>query len=286
MKKKSSKIPNRNVVFWLFFVAGLIFVTLGLVFSIPKINENAKMQKILETGKEGIGYKLEYHDSGMSSNNVRYYYLSFYYYDEDLAKECVGKTSNTYTLTEAANAVYKGSLEILYNENGAVQKNFDKVAANKPYKSMLLIFVVIGFAVACVGGVNLFNSTKKKILIDVSGNDGEGSVMGSKSVLKVNDIPYYYIEVGFKNQRKEFIEGKTDSVYTIYDLEKYKVGSKVKIKYYGSNVKILSVIKDALPPSDASSADKTDTAEVQTKPYTPSASDPEMEDFFTSGSKR
>ena len=223
-------------------VVGFLFLALGVGICVPKLIANARYQNILETGREGVGYNVRMHDSGMSINEEPRFYLTFDYYDDVSATQKSGKTSDAYTEIEAYNLVYAGKLPIIYSENGAIQANFDKKAADRPVYTLLLAFGGMGGFVFVFFGIKFFNIKSKDVSIKLRGVETTGAVIGyTGGKLVVNGVKMYSLSVAFDNQRGEFVEGKTSENYDLPTAENYK-NKKVKIMYYGENVEILEVL--------------------------------------------
>ncbi|MBP5307526.1 MAG: hypothetical protein J6Z34_00125 [Clostridia bacterium] len=233
MKRKSKTFH----AYFLILVTGLFFAAIGLIINLPPIIANEKMQRILETGIDGTGYNVEMHDGGLEINDVPYFYLTFDYVDAE-GVERSGKTSTTYTQAEASQAVMRRKIDIIYNDKGAVEKSFDKVAANKPHKITLLIFTGVGALAAVFGVYGFFRKGVRTPSVAANGVNGYGTVAASETDVDKNGAPRFRLKISFLNQRGESVTGETEWTGDYAEVSGLNPGDGVKIKYYGKKVRI------------------------------------------------
>ena len=233
-----AKANRPKKVYIIFFVIAAIFLGVSLAISLPMILDNEKFQGILEEGTDTVGYNLQMHDAHLTVNEVNYFYLTFNYYDGSAERQ--GKTSKSFTQSQAADAVMKGSIDVRFNEDGAVEATFDKVAANKPPKLLLLVFGGISLVLIGVGVAGVIKSPRNDNVIEQRGIETDGIIEKVSGGLSVGTTQYYTVKVSFLNERGEYIIGATGYRYTAEQANAFSVGDKVKIKYYGKSVKILT----------------------------------------------
>lgn len=224
-----------NFINVLLIAAGLLFAVMGLAFNLPEIIENGKRQKIFETGAEGVGLNLEYHSGGVEVNEVPYFYIAFDYFDENGVKHS-GRTSSSYTETEAARTVSRGALAIIYNDKGAVEKTFDKASANKPHKILLLVFCGAGVLVAAFGVYGIFRYGKNPATVEANGVSTLGRVEETETDVDKNGQPRFRVKVSFLNQRGESVNGVTEWTEDYSLVAGVKAGDELPVKYYGKKV--------------------------------------------------
>lgn len=222
---------------YIFLAAGLLFFILGLVISLPDFHSNAVRRRIAEEGKSGEGFNLELHDGGLTVNDVSYFYLTFDYYDGDELKS--GKTSTAYTAVEASNIVARGSLDIRYDDRGAVQADFDRGAANRRTGIFFAVFCGLGLIFIVVGGMSVIRGHKRSASVYSHGTEATGLIVGLGNCVSVNGSKLYSVKVSYTNMRGEYTEGETDTIYPPEEAHSFAEGSEVRIKYYGKSVAIL-----------------------------------------------
>ena len=233
------KIFDRKKIAALIVLAvALGFGAIGLIATLPTIIFNGNRQKVLELGGAAArAYNIKMFEA-TTFLNEEYYYLTYEYDDEELYHH-KGKTAASYTQEEAIKIVYSGSLEIIYNEKGSVEKGFDKVAANRSPKIVLLILLGVAVAAGGLGVGMLARSPKPSALVARFGVETDGTVIGTVTDVKVQGKSFYSVKVSYKNQRGEYADGQTEYVYESEDAARFSKGRTVRIKYYGPSVVIL-----------------------------------------------
>ena len=215
---------------------GLVLVGVGLFVALPIMSGNSKAAEIALNGTVGEDVNVKMYDGNVRVNSESLYYLTFTYVDQSGVTR-QGKTRTTYSALEASRAVLAGKLEIRYNQNGAINADFDEVEANKGPKIVLLVF---GFVGAFLVAISLFGgmATRGKAVIERDGVDASGVVEGIVGGLSVMGIEYFAVKVGYTNQRGEYVVGKTEHSYKSDIHERLFVGDSVDIRYYGKSVLI------------------------------------------------
>jgi len=127
----------------------------------------------------------------------------------------------------------------------------------------ILIFVVIGTIVFCVGIRNFIKAYKINKL-KTNGTSGKGYFICSGVGMKVNDIPKYYIKFSYKNESGELKEIKTFSTYSYDEVMFYESIKSFDIKYNKNN----AVIVEPVDPTKIKQAFNNTTPQVQEAPTT------------------
>lgn len=217
---------------------GVLVIAIAMAIFIPTIVKNNKRQAILESGEEGVGYNLEMQTASFTLGSESTCYLTFKYYDGKEEKS--GETSVSYTQSECAAIVFEGSLDIIFNEDGAVQSTFDIDLENKTPTTSLIILYIVGIALALVGVAGIFKGNSRPVDIDRYGVECYGVVESVSDKIFENGEELYSVKVSYETERGEAVVGNTGYNYTLSQTEKFPVGKRIKIKYHGKNVKILN----------------------------------------------
>lgn len=237
MKKIRAFFENVRPTYLILFLFGILFIVMGAVISLPSINENYKLDKIAKNGTAAVAYNLQKRESGLTVNDVEYYYLVFDY-DAGLRTKS-GKTSSSFTEEEADEIVRAGSLNIRYTYEGTVEENFDVKKANKPFAVIIIICGGVGCAIIVIGLVKIILSAKSGINVARHGVETRAYDVSYKLSETVNDVKYYRLYASYTNQRGEYTEGKTQKLYTIEQAEELVKNKNPLIKYYGEVFEIV-----------------------------------------------
>ncbi len=215
---------------------GIIFAVVGISFTgeFAKANE---MQQIHDTGADGLGYNVQMFSGGVRIENESYFYLTFNYIDGN-GVEKSGKTATTYTQSQAANLVMQNKIEIVFNENGAVDKAFDKDQATKMNKIMVAVFCGIAVVFVFAGGM-LFMRAPRNASVMQHGVETQAIVEDVVGGVSINGVEYYKVKLSYTNERGEHQIGSTAHDYTFDKINNYPIGKSVRIKYRGKSAVIL-----------------------------------------------
>lgn len=238
MKKLRAIFKNVRPVYLLCTFVGLLFVVISLVVTVPAISENNKLDKIARTGTKATAYNLQIVDTGLTINDVHYYYLTFDYEAGLGVRD--GRTSANFTYDEALRIQNDGALEIRYTYEGTVEEGFDGGKANKKYYWIIIICSLIGLAVAGFGIFKVTSTVKSAVDIKKYGLETHALSLNYKEDSEVNDIKYYRIEASYTNQRGEYVEGKTDEVYTLAQVKELVKNQNAQIRYYGNRFELIA----------------------------------------------
>ena len=237
MKKIRAFFENVRPIYVIFFLFGVFFLAIGLIVSVPSLNENAKLDRIAKTGTAAVAFNLQKRETGLTVNDVEYYYIEFEY--EAGLRTKTGKTSSSFTESEANEIVSAGTLNIRYTYEGTVEENFDVKKANKPFFVVMSICCAVGGVIIVVCVIRIIFSTKSSINISKHGVETRAYEIYYKSNESVNDVKYYRLYASYTNQRGEYVEGKTQKSYTLEQAEELVKNKTPLIRYYGETFEIV-----------------------------------------------
>ena len=214
---------------------GLLFIFVTLLFGFVMLKDNINYSNILKNGIETDGYILpESYYSNTIVNNVKYYEIGYYFYDEQSNKH-EGTTSATYTYSEILEFSEMETIKIKYDP-----KTFDSVESSfnlygtYTKNSIFVLGIFVFFSVlSFVWGIIIGIKEISLVKVKRDGKEYPALVVAKTSGVVVNGVPQYRIVYTWKDELGNNITSKTRCIYTYYEALALEELGKITIKAIG-----------------------------------------------------
>jgi len=210
-----------------FFAAGILMLLFGVLPDMERIS-------IRQNGTPGVG-EFVAASSNVTKNEVPYYKIKFQYTD-GAGNQKTDTTSSAYTKAEALAIEQNGKLDIIFNEKGAVQANFEFDFGFYMLIVMSLLFGGVGAIFLALYMLSVMKSSKLK----KEGSDVAVRFVSCASNVVVNNERRYYIEVAYRDPGTGKVQtAKTDTIYKQYETEYFRQLGEFQARCYQNMAVIL-----------------------------------------------
>ena len=227
MKKKSKM--------WLFFLMFAIFFMIPSLVMGGFVVKHFKNKNIASNGIETIAEVVEgSYASGVTVNGVSYYSIQFEFYDEN-GEIHYGKTSESYTMAQIRHLEESGYITIKYDSKTfkAIEASYSISAGNKFLFFIGGVFALVDLGFWCAV-ICLIVKEVRCSKLEKNGDEYEATMISYGSNLRVNGVPMYFVTYSWINDRGEFKEGKSRSVFTLNEVLMLEESKIIKIKASGN----------------------------------------------------
>lgn len=224
----------------------IILILVSSVFMVPSmilvgdVSKHISNKSILSNGIETEAVVLiGTASSNLIINDIHYYSIEYCFFDEE-GNRHVGKTSDTYTLTEIRDIENDGFITIKYDaetfESIEATYSFEDVSANL---QILIVFTIVD--VLLWGGVvlTIVAMVKDKQLLK-HGKEFLATFVSSYSIGSVNGKQVFRIAYFWKNQDGMHVEGKSRNLFTEDEVSIFQTAKEFRIKAIGKKSVVVS----------------------------------------------
>ena len=226
----------------LIFLA-IIFLILAIVIPVSMYDRSIDYEYIIQYGVETEAtINPSSYNSNVSVNDIRYYYVEYYFYDSD-GNSHIGRTSSSYNYFEIKDIIENETIIIKYNPENyeSIESSYDRSRDQGQKSSNIFLFAfggidIIIWIVIIVNAIN--NISLKKVYDKGLEYDAEVTGISTHSINKNNSK--YKVHYKWTDELGNSYIGSSSYKYLHYQAMDLNNQRNIKIKALGKKSIILT----------------------------------------------